>query len=986
MDELAFYEALWGDSTLLRSIWYGDIGKAPNKRAWFSDTQKALDFAVQLSALRKYNIYHSCALFAPIDYTLKLVENKPNISELSADTVYVWPSSKKWFVGSAQRESVGIINSQGTIKTLNNILINPTTMNTKEIKDILINDLTFQKYTPKLRRIQKNATEINALWIDLDLKKSGCKTLKEVLSKAKLFKNFCFQTQFWLVHSGNGFHLYWMLDKPLNGSDWKLAANKLKEYVAAYSIPTDSSRTCDSASLLRVLNTYNLKDKDNHKTIKLLKTNVKVDTALIMLPASTKIKSSKIEFKAADFAITNTLTEISHSQSSLTPILKKCHAMREFSKTGYADNEPAWYAALSVVRHCKNGTELAHKYSALATCYSKEETDKKLDQLITGDVGPRLCEGFRDMGLCSNCNFYKKIKSAIQLGVEVSPIDKPVVDLVDTNEIARAKQLIGLAPQKGWIVGKEGMYRLVDDIPVLLSHVPFYIIDLIKENADDATLLTVVIRVFKKKGIVDFKVPLKNIADDKKLLSDFNSRGIFPANKKHLKEYLITYYQKIEHIEVHNSITALGWQSNNSFIYGSRGEGFSQDGSFLKCILDKKLVEYVKGFEAKGSLKKWNNLMRIYNLDDSWMPHLFSLFCSLGAPLLPLTSAKGIVVSLQGSTGIGKTLAHIAAMSVWGNPEEAGVLGVKDSPTAILGRLGAVKNLPLRLDEATLMGAARLSGLIFDIVNGRGRSRATRDGSLSNTSAEWQTLALVTTNRPLLENDVSVISEAERVRILELPVTMPKNMAKLGSYIGKLITDNHGLLGRKFIKWVINNKQETINLLDTYATKFQQYVSDDKRFWVSCGAIVFTALKISIDQKFLEVDYERCEKWFIKLLSAQTSVNDAYIKEARGFETKDEFVRALADWLTGQIMYLNQENIVIEKPMREIKGRIVRADDGTKFLYVRAPILKEFVQKHYVCGIAKVRTDLDIEKPKPKRFGTTGVVRCYAFKLKGDNV
>jgi hypothetical protein len=426
----------------------------------------------------------------------------------------------------------------------------------------------------------------------------------------------------------------------------------------------------------------------------------------------------------------------------------------------------------------------------------------------------------------------------------------------------------------------------------------------------------------------------------------------------------------------------MGWQPNGSFVYNSKGEGIATDLEPITSIFDQKMIGYTRGFCVKGSLEKWNEILTLYSKDNLFLPHIFSILCAMGAPLLTFTAAKGILLSLQGESGSGKTLAHKAALSVWGNPEAAGVLGTKDTPKAILGRLGAIKNLPVRLDEATTFDPKHLSGLVYELVNGRGRSRATLDGSLSSTAAEWQTVSLVTTNRPLLENNIVVISEAERNRILELEVQMPKNISQIGKRIGKIFEENYGLLAQPLSFAFVRHKVKILELIEFYQNKFQTIVADDKRFWVSCGAIAFTAGTLAKALKLIDIDLKLLISWFMEVLKEQTMLNESMLEESRGFKERDEFLTALLDSLTGHILKLDSNYDITESPTKEVRARLVKPRTGHPLLYVGAPILKAFVQQHYQNSFLAVKKKLKIEDSITKRFKGT-VMRCYEFQFPG---
>ena len=106
------------------------------------------------------------------------------------------------------------------------------------------------------------------------------------------------------------------------------------------------------------------------------------------------------------------------------------------------------------------------------------------------------------------------------------------------------------------------------------------------------------------------------------------------------------------------------------------------------------------------------------------------------------------------------------------------------------------------------------------------------------------------------------------------------------------------------------------------------------------------------------------------------------IEESRGFKTLDEFSSALKDWLVRNTVILNDdgEYTVNQASSGETKARIVRGREHINYLYVRTPVLKEFVRMHYVASLDSVKKQLGIGDSVVKRFGTDQL-RCYEFIL-----
>jgi hypothetical protein len=916
---VSFYDALWGDLPGSRSIWFGEKGTPPNRSSWFKDNASAISF---INALDKnlFNIYHACSLF-----------KSSSLVTLDAD-------------GNPKLKQDGkICKTSG--------------------------------------RQRSNFLATKAIWLDLDLDKAGDSftSVSEMLPQMASFKDTPLAGSSWIIASGHGLHFYWIFKEYLTLSEWDAYSKYLKSLCRQFNIlGVDLGVVGNVATLLRVFGTKNL--KETPVEVKLLKQGKLLPKFIIPENAPVS-KKQKIKYDTEDFNLNKSVEELGHIPSDAVLVAEKCAVIREFTSTGFDDSEPMWYASLSVVRLCNDGIELAHEYSSKSPRYNEEETAKKLQQLSEKDIGPCLCETFQGLGYCQNCPFIGKIKSPIQLGATLQPLENLYDDATDEKEYNRVKELISLAPSGNWKVGKEGIFKFVDDVPVLVSIIPFFILDLICEDVNDLTVVTAVIKSFRGDKVDTFKLPLKVMGDDKRLMGEFNARRIFPTNKKYLKEYLALYVLNLNHVIPQQAINSLGWQGEDVFVFNSSGEGVTSEGERVNCVLDYKMRGYVAGYGKKGTLQEWASIIDIYDSSALFLPHLFSLLCSLGTPLLPLTSAKGFMLSLQGASGTGKTLSHKVALSCWGNPEHAGYLGNIDTPRALVGRIAVVKNLPVRIDEATAMSPKQLTGLIFELVNGRGRARATADGSLSNTAFDWQTLTLVTTNRPLLEQDMSIISEAERCRVLELFVEMPiENLHVIGPQIGRIMEKNYGVIAEPFINFVVQNRALVEKMITDISEEFQKLVSADKRFWITCGAIAFAAAKIALKLNLFRMDYKKCYDWFISVLKEQTLVNADAITMARGFETRDEFIHALMDSLAGHIVTLNSNHEVIKSPEREIKARVVEINSSTRILYVRTQPVKSFVNKFFVESYNKVLQRFNIDPSRPYRFKDS-VMRCFEFKL-----
>lgn len=132
------------------------------------------------------------------------------------------------------------------------------------------------KYRTPDNRKGENVKSVRAFWLDIDCgedkaaKGEGYATKQEA---ANALLGFCkaagLPAPTYIADSGNGLHVYWVLDVAVSPEDWRAHSRLLKALTTKYGLLADPSRTTDIASVLRVPGTLNLKDPANPKPVKL---------------------------------------------------------------------------------------------------------------------------------------------------------------------------------------------------------------------------------------------------------------------------------------------------------------------------------------------------------------------------------------------------------------------------------------------------------------------------------------------------------------------------------------------------------------------------------------------------------------------------------------------------------------------------------------------------------------------------------------------
>ncbi|PHR55048.1 MAG: hypothetical protein COA47_14485 [Robiginitomaculum sp.] len=234
-----------------------------------------------------------------------------------------------------------------------------------------------------------------------------------------------------IVHTGNGLHVYWLLDTPFLITDdaSRDRAEKLTRGINKFIIREGKKsgysfdNVGDLARIFRVPGTY------NHKSSPPKPVNLREHSGERY--SFEKLSSYlPVDREGGVSAIGVGCFDQEYKKSDVKPKFKSILAGCKFIKNCVDDaetlSEQWWYRMLSIVALCEGGEVLCHQISQPHPKYSKEETDGKIDQSLRAS-GPATCAyiaetlGFES---CLSCPLYysEKIKSPISLGYVEAPL------------------------------------------------------------------------------------------------------------------------------------------------------------------------------------------------------------------------------------------------------------------------------------------------------------------------------------------------------------------------------------------------------------------------------------------------------------------------------------------------------------------------------------------------------------------------------------
>lgn len=638
-------------------------------------------------------------------------------------------------------------------------------------------------------RNQKNVKNIQALWLDIDCgENKPYETQQDGINAVGTFIKKTNLPSPYIVSSGRGLHVYWVLQTPLAPEYWQELAKRLKSLCVFEGLKADPARTSDSASLLRPVGTYNNKTDPPTQVFFIMKSK----------PCSVEDLSILYKFGEDDRskAIAEGVDKVDFPESDLAPIINKCKVIEDaVSKKGKVE-EPIWRGMLSIVYRCVNGEQNIHELSKGDERYSFIETKKKAE----GTAGPYTCEQFSNLcpDICSKCPLHGKISSPIVLGLP-KKIALPPED--NDNKKGRVERLV---KTEHYDVTPKGILKHVDDTKSFYITVAPIWVRGVREKVrkeNEAGNSSIQLDWVDLGGRYSCSViPQADIYEKRaftKWLAENNIRALVKGTVDNLQDYIMECTQEIMRMGmVERYYESLGW-SEDGFIMGDRC--ITKAGAVPASVLSSSSVSHLS---SKGSKAAWIEATGVLD-DKRYWPHAFALLCSLGSPLLSLCNYQSAVVSMVGQSGYGKTLAGSFALSVYGDPSLM-TQAATTTANAIGVQLCAHKNVPYFLDEVSAMPMYRIADFIYDASNGRAKEVLDKNRTIQQSEG-WCLVPFISSNKSILEMPTSYIQEAHRRRIIEVPFNNQIDQES-AVRLAEGLLDNYGTIADDYLIYIVNNK------------------------------------------------------------------------------------------------------------------------------------------------------------------------------------
>lgn len=241
-------------------------------------------------------------------------------------------------------------------------------------------------------------------------------------------------------------------------------------------------------------------------------------------------------------------------------------------------------------------------------------------------------------------------------------------------------------------------------------------------------------------------------------------------------------------LEPRKSINRLGWAGNEFMPYA---DDIVYDGEEAFDVIYKNVKE-------NGDFSVWKEHCSVLRRNKVVRLAFAASFASC---LIELVNALPFVLHIwSGESGTCKTVAIMAAMSIWGNPKMGGLVKTMNTTKVNIMRTSAfLYSLPYAGDELQTMKdkwTTNFDQLIYQITEGidRGRGRAT--GGVEETKT-WRCSYLFTGEEPITKANSRAGSKN---RVIEIEVE--EKLLEDGNRTVGILTEHYGHAGRKLVDYL----------------------------------------------------------------------------------------------------------------------------------------------------------------------------------------
>lgn len=286
-------------------------------------------------------------------------------------------------------------------------------------------------------RNRENADTLRALRVDLDagpekLAKHGPEKVYTDQGAALVgLVQFVKDTNLvptYIVSSGEGLHVYWALDNDIEPREWLPLAEALQVLGDQRGLKIDHTVTCNSAGVLRPLDTIHHKSGNPVTVLKATGKKWRAAEMRAALSAHVEVAAPGKRLYQNGHDVFAALGDVplggdasinaeampQYPPSDANLVADQCPVMGHIRETGGQVAEPLWHAMMGVVKYTVQGDEAAHAWSDGDARYDEYDTQRKYDAWT---AGPTTCKHIAQHdNACKTCPHWGTIVTPVELG------------------------------------------------------------------------------------------------------------------------------------------------------------------------------------------------------------------------------------------------------------------------------------------------------------------------------------------------------------------------------------------------------------------------------------------------------------------------------------------------------------------------------------------------------------------------------------------
>ncbi|RIM27986.1 DUF927 domain-containing protein [Staphylococcus cohnii] len=332
--------------------------------------------------------------------------------------------------------------------------------------------------------------------------------------------------------------------------------------------------------------------------------------------------------------------------------------------------------------------------------------------------------------------------------------------------------------------------EVIDIVHIYLTSTPPYITERYKNVETGEFYYELEFEDAKRK----YKLPVlaRDITQGKYLV-ELASKGLEVTQNEagNLVQYL-SFYRRFNKIPDYDVATRLG-NINGHFI--SPYEEDQKDNQYKIFNADKGYQALIDAFETKGSVEDYINGVFKPIKDNPMVMMMF--YSSLASVLLKDFDVDPFVSEISGRTSSGKTFTLKICASIWGNRK---LVTEWNATNVSVERMASFLNsFPLIKDDTRKAdNPFRIPNIVYQFSGGQSKGRGNSDRSIDYLEP-WNNIMLSSGEVAIPDIAPDKAGVAGRVITLQDDPFPNTEKTEFGD-IAKAMENNHGLLGKLFIK------------------------------------------------------------------------------------------------------------------------------------------------------------------------------------------